>query len=964
MIRIVTPTGAYPVVPPHLLPDNAAQYAQNCDLRYGELKPLAVALSVFTQLPAGTKGVFTPDGQRFITSATPMRAYLSPTTDDVNDRVYFTNGDGLRVSKWSDADNSGKEIPSWKVGVPRPTQVIEVEKVRKNRWPNYPAAAIKAKFYLEADGLRYEEKDVALTPKDGAIPFSAYTFDSTINAKQVVADAALNESTNFVKVGATVTATGLWLAADATIDGVAYTANRYVLFSEPRQITITQTGVSIGYAYDNAAFVLSSFTLTSTQVTKLLLQDGTEATIDYTGTVADPTATPSNARPCVEVWLENGDNPGERIWTTYTGGSVSAGAVSSFPGGAEVTLTPTGDTTYEINISYGVIEDRAYVYTVVNDWGEESQPSEPVTVSVTYLDNVILRVNFDAIAASLDDNGYRDFDHIQFYLAINGDYVAIKVANASSAAVADDASITDLYHSLLGREPDAGGLAYWTAEYNKGMSLSDIAAAMMQSREYTDYTGYLAVEDLYLFLLGRPHDDPGFDWWRDQFNSGMPLWRIVYGFLTSTEYKAAHPTLPSINSMYQLFLSRDADASGLAYWTARVAAEADDDNVYAAMIYEMLISTEYRELHAGRHVTDILTVILQATPTAQQIADAKAKYLAGFSINALIASEAAVTTDGYLDEGGERSLGSTLQSLDYHEPPAGLSMLTALPNGVFAGVVGTHVYFSEPFLPFAWPTTYTQTLGHEVKGVLAYNGQLLVTTTASPVIITGVHPAGMTQQKIGSSEAGVNEYGMAIVSGMPVYASKDGLVTITGVTGSLEFSHKFFTNEKWRSMYGSRLSTIKLISHDGKLIGLFDSGDGFIIHYGAAQPHLVEFSQTGGYPFTIPGEESLYIATGAGQKKLFFGTDQAYVWWSKEFHLPFPGVYAAVKVVHNGNATLTFYGNGVQLSQQSISSAAWKETYLRLPAGTRYTRFSIKVAGTALIQEIHVAMSGAGLANA
>lgn len=46
--------------------------------------------------------------------------------------------------------------------------------------------------------------------------------------------------------------------------------------------------------------------------------------------------------------------------------------------------------------------------------------------------------------------------------------------NTAGATPKAETLIGDLYRSELGRDPDAGGLAYWSNAYNTGMSLDDI----------------------------------------------------------------------------------------------------------------------------------------------------------------------------------------------------------------------------------------------------------------------------------------------------------------------------------------------------------------------------------------------------------------------------------------------------------------------------------------------------------
>ena len=964
MIHLRQFTGELPAVPNQLLPENAAQIASNADLRNGEIAGLFGALPVFSSAPAGTKGIYTEDGQHLVTSQTPMRAFKAPTVDDVYDRVYFTNGDGFRVSCLTDATASGSPIASWKVGVPTPTAALTVEKVRKNRWPNYPNTALKAKLFFEDAGRRYGETLVDLTQKAGSIAFSAYTFDAGINVTQTLLDAAVAASISSIYPSSkSVAVTELYFTA-ATVVNLRHYAVGWNVLGGTQYVVISASNVTLANPWDGNGEAPAESVFASSFISKVKLPTGVISDVVYGGaTAATGTATPATATPCVEVWLENLDNIGERIWTAYTGASISAGAVSSFPGGAEVTLMSTGATTFEINISYGITEDRAYVYTMVNDWNEESQPSEPAALPVTYLDDVVLRVDYDACAEQM--TGYRSLNHLQLYCATNGDYVAINMVPSSASTV------TDLFHSLLWREPAAAGLAYWTAQYDKGMSLSDISAYMMQSPEYVNPDNYLIVEDLYIELLGRAPLDAGWYYWEDRLSSGVALRVIIKEFLYSAEFATLHPSLvvhstndaavsAQVTWYFNATVNRAPASDGLAYWVAKIKA---DYNTTVDLIYSLMRSAEYVALSKTRHITSILTVALDRAPTGGEIAAATAKYDANMSYTALAMTSASVDTVGFIDEGTSRTKGWTLPSLTWAPPFSDMRLLTMLNNGVLSGVRGNNVYFSEPYLPYAWPSEYIQSIPSDVVGAMAYDGQLLITTTSAPLVISGAHPGGMTQQRIGAGEAGVSEFGLVSVSGRPVYASKEGLVLINGTTGSLDLSHQFWSSEEWRALYGSRLGSIRLLAHDGKLIALFDSGDGFVAQMDGSQPHIVAFSQVGGYPFSVPGEESLYLATGTSNLKLFFGSQVAYQWRSKEFTLPSPSNFGAVKVVADGAATLTFYGDNALIHTVSITSSGLKEHLLRLPSGMRYCRFSFAIAGTARVQEVHIATTMREIAN-
>src|SRR6266852_6413927 len=75
-----------------------------------------------------------------------------------------------------------------------------------------------------------------------------------------------------------------------------------------------------------------------------------------------------------------------------------------------------------------------------------------------------------------------------------------------------------LYADLLGRAPDAGGLAFWVAQLNSA-SLNSVANGFLDSQEYC--TGI--VTGLYQQLLNRAPDAGGLAFWTNDLAKGTAL---------------------------------------------------------------------------------------------------------------------------------------------------------------------------------------------------------------------------------------------------------------------------------------------------------------------------------------------------------------------------------------------------------------------------------------------------------
>ena len=110
-----------------------------------------------------------------------------------------------------------------------------------------------------------------------------------------------------------------------------------------------------------------------------------ENTITVTTEAIAPTGTPPDAKLTAQIIIKDTTNANKEIFNvTVASGATTPTRSNAFPGGVEVMLSTDGALTFE----WGVVETRAYVYTMVNAILEESVPSGANAVSLTYLDYV------------------------------------------------------------------------------------------------------------------------------------------------------------------------------------------------------------------------------------------------------------------------------------------------------------------------------------------------------------------------------------------------------------------------------------------------------------------------------------------------------------------------------------------------------------------------------------------------
>ena len=146
------------------------------------------------------------------------------------------------------------------------------------------------------------------------------------------------------------------------------------------------------------------------------------------------------------------------------------------------------------------------------------------------------------------------------------------IDNGSSASGPSDHQkfVNQAYLDLLGRAPDAGGLAYWVAQLNSGARQGQIANALTHSAEYCS----TMVKPAYQSYLGRLPDSGGLAYWISQMQSGMTDERLEADLIGSKEFyvHAGGSDVKWVDALYNDLLGRIPDSQGEAYWTGQLAA--------------------------------------------------------------------------------------------------------------------------------------------------------------------------------------------------------------------------------------------------------------------------------------------------------------------------------------------------------------------------------------------------------
>lgn len=182
-----------------------------------------------------------------------------------------------------------------------------------------------------------------------------------------------------------------------------------------------------------------------------------------------------------------------------------------------------------------------------------------------------------------------DYSGLQFWMSQRSNgrtLVGISDAFAASpeftnryGALDNRSFVLLVYQNVLGRAPDAPGLAFWTQKLNEGTPRGQVMIGFSESEEFVrDTTVRLREADtrspiarLYRAYYLREPDVAGLKYWLD---SGQPLDRVSAAFAAAPEFAQRYGSMNDeqfTRLVYQNVMDRAPDAAGLTYWLNRLA---------------------------------------------------------------------------------------------------------------------------------------------------------------------------------------------------------------------------------------------------------------------------------------------------------------------------------------------------------------------------------------------------------
>jgi len=136
-----------------------------------------------------------------------------------------------------------------------------------------------------------------------------------------------------------------------------------------------------------------------------------------------------------------------------------------------------------------------------------------------------------------------------------------------------EAFVSQLYRTVLGREPDAQGLIFWQqALDDQVIDPISLTLAFVQSQESARIQQ--PIIQLYYAVLNRIPDFEGLTFWVNAYRDGTPLQLIGAAMVQTEEFQRLYGQSTNadfLNDLYRNTLGREPDEAGASYWTSQIA---------------------------------------------------------------------------------------------------------------------------------------------------------------------------------------------------------------------------------------------------------------------------------------------------------------------------------------------------------------------------------------------------------
>lgn len=313
--------------------------------------------------------------------------------------------------------------------------------------------------------------------------------------------------------------------------------------------------------------------------------------------------------------------------------------------------------------------------------------------------------------------------------------------------------------------------------------------------------------------------------------------------------------------------------------------------------------------------------------------------------NFFFSREIASTLTQTTDDG--RVLAEVLPSTTWLQPPADLSNLKGLWNGMMAGISGRSVRFCEAFKPYAWPLAYEILPTAVTPVALASFGQtLVILTDGTPIFSTGGSPDAMDEQPVEFLQACIAPLSAVGMGYGVAWASPDGLAFV-GDGGARLLTQNCLTRDDWQAM---NPASMRGCMYEMRYFGFYTVDGvekGFMVDPRAADGmYFLDFGVSALYLDDL--QDHLYVLNGVNIQKFDAGSALTATFKSKLHRLPkpMPGFACAEVTADAYPVTFKLYADGGLRHTQQVTSA----TPFRLPSGYHAQTAQIELSTTGAVQ--------------
>lgn len=327
-------------------------------------------------------------------------------------------------------------------------------------------------------------------------------------------------------------------------------------------------------------------------------------------------------------------------------------------------------------------------------------------------------------------------------------------------------------------------------------------------------------------------------------------------------------------------------------------------------------------------------------------------------------AEVMLPATDYLDTKGNDELAEAIPSITWEPPPdenyptGPLRGLTALPNGSLAGFTGPTLCISEPYLPHAWPQDNRYSIDRDIVAIGRVPYGLVLLTDAAPYLASGTDPSAISLSPLPESQACLSKRSVVDMGGYVMYASPEGLVAVDGSTVKV-LTANMFREDQWRDTFNP--ASIHGYYWEGRYVGFYKNGavqGGFIFNPSSEHASFVPISLYADAGFYDAPTDQLFLNVG-GYLSIFSHPDEAeipYVWHSRDFRSPVPAPMSALRVLGAGMVRVYVFADGKLIHSESLVVSDDYVT-VRLPHGYRAKEWSVRLEGTALIEQVDLVTS-------